>query len=111
MPMKYIFIITCLFVSSNAMALKPGNCDTPLENLFANLIIKNKLGQPSNLEPDVDYKYKKHPNICVIQGSGSDDGQWLVHKHKNGVDVIFQFTSFKPFSKSYYGPFKSAYNK
>lgn len=111
MPMKYIFIITSILASSNAMALKPSNCGAALENLFANLIIKNKLGQPSNMEPDENYKYKNHPNICVIPGSVSKDAQWVVHKHKNGVDVIFQLTSFQPLSKSFYGPFKSAYNK
>ncbi len=112
MPMKYIFIIvTCILIPSKALALKPSNCGAALENLFANLIIKKKLGQPSNKEPSDNYKYKQHANICVIEGSVSKDGQWVVHKHKNGVDVIFQLTSYNPLSKSYYGPFKSAYNK
>jgi hypothetical protein len=111
MLMRYIFIITNILALSNAMALKPSNCSAALENLFANLVIKNKLDKPSNMEPDENYKYKQHPNICVIPGSVSENAKWVVHKHKNGVDVIFQLTSFQPFSKSFYGPFKSAYNK
>ncbi len=114
MSMKNLVGILLLVFATSSYGLKPGTCESVLNDLAINLQKENKLGLEMPLSPNEEYQFKGIPNICILVGMQNQlPGNWVAHKNNDGVSVIFEKRAItsKGVAYKYYGPFKFVYNK
>ena len=107
--MRVQMIILGFLLSVPAQAWNSENCTGGLAYLLPKLEQKGLLQSPSKEAPDADYVVNGVPNLCVAKHN--EKYNWLIHRHSDGVTVFIERYEFKSTNSTYYGPFKSAYNK
>ena len=103
-----IFIIGFMLTTS-AQAWNPEKCTGGLAYLLPKLEQKGLLESPSTEAPSAEYVVNGVPNLCIAKNN--EQYNWLIHKNSDGVTVLVERYAFQTTISTYYGPFKSAYNK
>lgn len=107
--MRVQILIIGFVLATSALAWNPEKCTGGLAYLLPKLEQKGLLQSPSTETPSAEYVVNGVPNLCTAKKN--EQHNWLIHKHSDGVTFLIERYEFKTTNNTYYGPFKSAYNK